>query len=344
MADLGLSNYSVSSYSYPADIMHDEYGGNFAMFFINVQSESKLGMPKRGSLDSGLNTLTTANGAAIAGVNSTGISTGMKNISEAKATFNNAVTGALGGGFLGGVFSMFTGGPSTAAKAAAAAAGVSAALTGVAAMGSGDFSQPTKRLSTAIALHMPTSLAIRYAVSYEEVDTSTMAGINELTSLHLGNAFEGGSAYGLKKAPESGALQKLSKTAPNPMKEQVFRSVDFRTFQFNYRFAPRNEKEASNVLNIIDQFKFHMHPEFKDQTGFLYIFPSEFDVVYYSGDQVNDKVHKHTSCVLTEVSLNYTPNGVFNTFSNGMPTQIDMTLTFKELASLDKAKIKEGGF
>ena len=335
MADLGLSNYSVSSYSYPADIMHDEYGGNFAMFFINVQSESKLGMPKRGSLDSGLNTLDNV---------TTGINTRLKNISEAKAVLNNAVTAALGGGFLGAIASMPTGGLSNALKAAAGVGSVAAALTGVAAMGSGEFSKPTKRLSTAIALHMPTSLAIRYAVSYEEVDTQMMAAVNELTSLNLGNTFQAGSAYGLKNAPESGAIQKLSKTAPNPMKEQVFRTVDFRTFQFNYRFAPRNETEASNVLNIIDQFKFHMHPEFKDQTGFLYIFPSEFDVVYYSGDQVNDKVHKHTSCVLTEVSLNYTPNGVFNTFSNGMPTQIDMTLTFKELASLDKQKIKEGGF
>ena len=42
------------------------------------------------------------------------------------------------------------------------------------------------------------------------------------------------------------------------------------------------------------------------------------------------------------VSVNYTPNGQFNTFENGMPTQINITLQFKELALLTKDKVKEG--
>lgn len=38
------------------------------------------------------------------------------------------------------------------------------------------------------------------------------------------------------------------------------------------------------------------------------------------------------TAVLQSCSINYTPNGQFNTFANGMPTQIKMTLAFKELA------------
>lgn len=333
-----INDYNTESFTYPADVMGDQYGGNFAMFFINIQSDSKLSMPTRGGADTGLSVLSDIQ---------TGINTGMANISESRAMFNNMIMG-MGAGGLFSAGASFLSGASDAAKSAlktaAGAGAVAGAISGVAAMGSGEFSAPVKRLKTAIALHMPTSLNIRYSVNYEETETSTMAGLNELTNLHLGNTFDAAAAYGLQTAPNSGALQKLSKTAPNPMKEQIFRSVDYRTFTFSYRFAPRNEKEASNALNIIDQFKFHMHPEFKDQTGFLYLFPSEFDVVYYTGGNENDKIHKHTSCVLTEVNLNYTPNGMFNTFPNGMPTQIEMQLTFKELATLDKAKIQSGGF
>jgi hypothetical protein len=42
------------------------------------------------------------------------------------------------------------------------------------------------------------------------------------------------------------------------------------------------------------------------------------------------------------MNVNYTPNGQFNTFENGMPTQINITLQFKELALLTKDKVKEG--
>ena len=85
-----------------------------------------------------------------------------------------------------------------------------------------------------------------------------------------------------------------------------------------------------------------MHPEFKDNNNFIYIYPSEFDISYYTGGQENLNLHRHPSCVLTEMNVNYTPNGSFTAFENGMPTQINVTLQFKELALLTKDKIKDG--
>ena len=109
-----------------------------------------------------------------------------------------------------------------------------------------------------------------------------------------------------------------------------------------YMFAPRNEKEAQNVLGIIQAFKYHMLPEYKGVSNFLFLYPSEFDIVYYHGGDENLNVHRHTSCVLTEMNVNYTPQGVFNTFSNGMPTQIGINMTFKELAIVTKEMVQKG--
>ena len=95
-------------------------------------------------------------------------------------------------------------------------------------------------------------------------------------------------------------------------------------------------------MNIIQEFKYHMHPEFKDANNFVYIYPSEFDIIYYSNGKENKNLHRHTSCVLTEVNVNYTPNGLFTTFPDGQPTQINVTLSFRELALLTKDKIKDG--
>ena len=46
-----------------------------------------------------------------------------------------------------------------------------------------------------------------------------------------------------------------------------------------------------------------MHPDFKDDEGFLYLYPGEFEIYYYIGDQENPFVHNHTSAVLKEVNV-----------------------------------------
>ena len=85
-----------------------------------------------------------------------------------------------------------------------------------------------------------------------------------------------------------------------------------------------------------------MHPEFKDEASFVFIYPSEFDIHYYNISGDNTAIHKHTSCVLTDLNINYTPNGSFTTFANGTPTQINLQMTFKELAILTKDQIQAG--
>ena len=138
-------------------------------------------------------------------------------------------------------------------------------------------------------------------------------------------------------------LAKSTGTAANPKKEQLFSQVDYRTFTFNYQFFPRSSEEARKVQDIIYEFKLHMHPEFRPGTNqFLYIYPSEFDIFYYQNGQENMNLHRHTSCVLESMQVSYSPNGIFATFEDGMPTQINMSLTFKELALLSKETIMDG--
>lgn len=343
------STYKSDQYSYPSDVTSsEEYGGNFAIFFINVQSQSKL-----------LNGDTATVMGAITGLNNN-----MGNISAGTAALVQGAKGAIAGGIVSAAAGLFSGGAdagkksfassvSDTAKALAPAVGAAvlkAGAVGLVARESGGFSQPVKRLKTAIALHMPSQISTTYGVNYSEAEMpmSFMAVQALADADGLGNtantAASIGAALTLTGSSAADAMSKLSKLASNPTTEMIFKSVDTRTFTFNYKFAPKSEAEAKNVLNIIQEFKFHMHPEFKDTTGFLYIYPSEFDIVYYSGFAENDNIHRHTSCVLMNMVVNYSPNGVFSTFDNGMPTQIEISLAFKELAKLDKQKIVEGGY
>jgi hypothetical protein len=85
-----------------------------------------------------------------------------------------------------------------------------------------------------------------------------------------------------------------------------------------------------------------MHPEFKDANNFVYVYPSEFDIEYFINGSPNDNLNRISSCVLTEMNVNYSPNGVFSTFPDGTPTQINLTLNFVELETLTKERIEAG--
>lgn len=338
-----VSEYSVDSYTYPENLLgSEEYGGNYAMFFINIQSESKLGGIFGGEVTN-----------AITGLNNVGGTYSTKAFKRyAETGFVKDVALAVGGAYMAGA-GAFNPASSKVLGISAAAALLGPSLLKNAAIGvigawQGEYSRPTKRLKTAIALHMPTALSVRYSMNYEETETPYLLKVSNAigsdTDSSLKNTTIAGGLETLKGTDIGNMLSKVTKLATNPTKEQIFKDVDFRTFTFTYLFAPKSATEAGKILALIQQFKFHMHPEFKDADKFLYIYPSEFDIVYYSGGRENDKIHRHTSCVLIDLTLDYAPQGTYSTFANGMPTQISMNMVFKELAKLDKEKISIGKF
>jgi hypothetical protein len=334
--------YDITNYSYPSDLMAPDgrYGGNYAIFYINVATDSKL-LKGAGAAKTVDDFTPRDRGDLIA-----------QGFTPKTLVASNALVNTLGGA-VGG--SIALGGGVKGALKGAAVANIPTVGIGVAATMAPDATRSQKRLKTAIALHIPNQLQIRYGMQWSEEDTGSLAMAGAATQ-EIAKALQSKgknsdvtgtgaaiiSSMALSKAPNGAASGALMGLAANPKKEQLFKGVDYRTFQFEYQFFPRNETEAKNVLNIIQEFKYHMHPEFKDSNNFVYIYPSEFDVFYYQGGMENKNLHRHTSCVLTEMNINYTPNGAFTTFANGMPTQINVTLAFRELALLTKDKVKDG--
>jgi hypothetical protein len=349
--------YDIAQYAYPEDLYSNrgEYGGNYAIFYINVSSESKL-TPPGGSAT--VNDMTPRDRGDM-------VAMGLTATQLAAA---GGIVGAVEGGIAGGLFTSngTKSGTNAQGKKTMSPAGKGALIGGgvgaaVGALVGSQGSRAQKRLKTAIALHIPNNLSINYGVVWNEEDTqnlemaasivsgwevskgvesnsknSNVAGVagDKLLGIATGKALSSG--------PNAAGNSVATGLAANPKKEQVFKGVNFRTFSFEYKFFPRNSDESKNIFRIIQQFKYHMHPEYKDNNNFVYIYPSEFDIFYYNNGQENMNLHRHTSCVLTDLSVNYTPNGMFNTFSDGMPTQIDITLSFRELALLTKEKIKDG--
>ena len=331
--------YNIKNMQYPDDLLSNraEYGKNYVVFYINVAADSKLIRDQKvGTVDD----FTPRENSTLVGQ------------AQRLDLSRTQVAGIqIGAGFALGAL-----GQSSYAGAAIGAIGAGAVATQTS-----QFQGKTKRLKTAIALHMPNlGVAPRYAVTYDEKNMAvegaiieTLGASSSLVKSIMGgstpdveqfkNALPTGAAANIALSTPGGDIaQKLGGIAPNPRREQLFRQVEFRTFQMRFEFYPRDKKEAENVKNIIREFKYHMHPEYKDTNAFLYVYPSEFDIIYYHGTEENTNIHKHTSCVLTELAVNYEPQGQFTAFDDGTPTQMNIDLTFKELVPLTKETIEKG--
>ena len=215
--------------------------------------------------------------------------------------------------------------------------------------------QTHTRISDSIILYTPPAVKFDYRVGYEQIDTGivgTMAGFFDgkdflATAMSAGGNFvESVSKAALEIAlPGLGAaVDKGRGFSQNPNAEMVFKSVPFRSFTFPYEFAPKNEKEKDEVQRIMEIFKFHMMPE-KKSAGYLTA-PSQFQITYMYRDGANMYIPKISRCALTDMSIDYSPEGVFTTFKGddkgAAPVLSKMDLTFSEMEIMTKETIAVG--
>lgn len=351
---VGNNKYAIDQFTYPQDLYSNnaQYGGNYVIFYINVAEDSRVlkGAGASATIDPKL-VPPRLRGDLIG-----------QNFNSAQAIAGAGAGTAIKGAVAAGVLSAdayrekgIVGVTKGALKGAALGGALGGAVGGIVAIAAGGkMARQQKRLTKAIALHIPNSLSTRYSSHWDAEDTAAfqmgaVAGTEVVKALAtLGTKSNLGGAVGsiatslaLSKGPEGAALSAASGLAANPKKENLFKAVDFRTFTFEYSFFPRDADESQKVKEIIKLFKLHMHPEYKDTNNFLFIYPSEFDIYYYNNGKENMNLNRHTSCVLTELNVNYTPNSMFNSFNNGAPTQINISLTFKELSILTKKEIED---
>ena len=133
------------------------------------------------------------------------------------------------------------------------------------------------------------------------------------------------------------ALELSTGRVPNPYKEQLFKSMSFRGFAFQFKFVPKNRTELENVYQIMDVFRRNMHPKAADQ-GFFFIYPNLFRINYQYNSNDNKFLTKIADCALTDMKVDYGSGGAFTTIKGtyGAPTEITMTLNFKELKLLTR--------
>jgi hypothetical protein len=127
----------------------------------------------------------------------------------------------------------------------------------------------------------------------------------------------------------------------NPNVELLFTGHDLRNFSLNYKLVPRNKTEADIIKEIVKVFKRAMLPKFSDGTEFNLVkgkdvatnfikVPNFCRVSFMRGGGLNKDVPQYKMCSITQVDVNYTPDGTYATYTDGSMVAIGLSLAFQE--------------
>ena len=135
-----------------------------------------------------------------------------------------------------------------------------------------------------------------------------------------------GAATGDQKA----LMQRASGQVINPNMEMLFNGPQIRDFSFTFNFTARSASEGRTILRILRFFKQGMSP-IKSESNLFLKSPHTFHLEYKNGNKSHKALNKFKECALKTCSLQYTPDGNYATFEDGIMTKYSMTLAFSEL-------------
>ena len=229
-----------------------------------------------------------------------------------------------------------------------------------------------------VNLYMPAGLQINDNLSYDNVDTG-LGGMAVNAGKSYQNAAASGEflkqvARDLPAVGDRFVSQILANASQNkgiiggaagqvlinrgevvnPHTQMLFRSPALRQFNFVFKMMARSRAEAKVIKDIVQFFREAAYPSLgnrkleiddkgkKTQLDMAtYRFPDVFEIQYLSKHKPNNNLIKFGHAYITAVTVGYNPTSP-TFFEDGMPSEVDLSLTFQETKALSREDIREG--
>ena len=222
--------------------------------------------------------------------------------------------------------------------------------------GKGGLSVQTKNLTDGhIALPLPENIQDSLNIGYDTVDLGAVAAGIATGEAVSGAAADGGvgaamGALGGRLAGDAkflartlanisggvgGALSLAAGNVPNPYQTTVFKQVQLRKHNLNFRLVPETPEDSLAIQNIVNMFKHNSLPG--NQGNFLSM-PNQVQVEYFG----TNALYGFGRCVIEGVTVNYAPSNAPAFFKNGdgelvgAPQAVELQLQLSEIEALDK--------
>lgn len=162
--------------------------------------------------------------------------------------------------------------------------------------------------------------------------TLMTSAIDEMDNMITGISRDDIAAYFAGQAVGNASLfTRGSGKVLNPNLELLFGGPQLRVFNYNFRFTPREAREAREVKGIIKFFKKNMAP-IRERGRLFLKTPNVFKLKYmFKNGREHPFLNKIKICALRDLTIDYTPDGSYMTYDDGSMTSYNLTMTFGEL-------------
>ena len=213
-----------------------------------------------------------------------------------------------------------------------------------------------------VCLYIPETLSTAYNMdwqtdSFRKTSAMAQAASSAIQAYKSGDGFldtagniagslaESGMKMGLAAVLSSDLMSAGTKMVINPYMEMLFRGVQNRKFELQFKFTPRDPKEARQAWDVIQTFKKYAHPSVPTEKLLkqFFIYPAEWDIIFYTVDKgearQNRFLARYGRSILSSISIDYGASGATSflrpdaelKLDGAPPVETDITLSFEEI-------------
>jgi len=129
---------------------------------------------------------------------------------------------------------------------------------------------------------------------------------------------------------KSNILSRTQGAIQNPNMELLFSGPTLRPFSFTFKLSARGTKDRDEIRQIIRFFKQGMAVQ-RTQSQLFLKAPHTFKIQYLHKNKDHSYLNLIKECALQSFTVNYTPEGNYMTFADGMMTSYEISMQFQEL-------------
>ena len=151
----------------------------------------------------------------------------------------------------------------------------------------------------------------------------------------------------------------------NPNAELLYDSPELREIGMSFKMVPKNQAEAKTIRAIVKTFRRAALPQWggsedveigskedveqgkaliTDETqrdNFIRV-PRLCKFTFMHGSKPHEWLTQFKPCAISNVSVNYTPDGTFATYSDGSPVATEIRLSFQETKVIFEDEVDQG--
>lgn len=129
---------------------------------------------------------------------------------------------------------------------------------------------------------------------------------------------------------KSNILSRTKGAVFNPNMELLFSGPTLRPFTFTFKLSARGTKDRDQIRQIIRFFKQGMAVQ-RTQSQLFLKAPHTFKIRYLHKNEDHKYINLIKECALQSFTVNYTPEGNYMTFADGLMTSYEISMQFQEL-------------